>query len=151
MLRSWYVLLFRVPRLAEWALSARDFHLIRNLFRRQPRKPAFSEDETDAYVDSLSKPGALTAALNWYRANAAPDAVHLARSARVGAPTLVIWGERDPALGVELLNGLEHVAPLVRVHRIAPASHWVQNEVPDEVNRVLIEFLSAREVHPSAR
>ena len=144
MLRSWYTLFFRMPGLSEWALSARDFHLIRDLFRRKPYKPAFTEDETAAYIEALSKPGALTAALNWYRANAAPDAVRLARAARVSAPTLIIWGERDPALGVELLDGLERVAPLVHVHRIPNASHWVQNEVPDEVNRVLIEFLSAR-------
>jgi pimeloyl-ACP methyl ester carboxylesterase len=144
MLRSWYVLLFRIPHLSEWALAARRFLLIRDLFRRRPYRPAFSEDEADAYVEAMSAPGALTAALNFYRANAAPDAVHLARSARVSAPTLVIWGERDPALGVELLDGLERVAPLVRVHRIPDASHWVQNEVPDEVNRVLIDFLSGR-------
>jgi pimeloyl-ACP methyl ester carboxylesterase len=144
MLRSWYALFFRIPRVSEWALSARNFHLIRDLFRRQPFKPAFSEDETEAYIQALAKPGALTAALNWYRANAAPDAVRLARSARVDAPTLVIWGVRDTSLGVELLDGLERVAPRVRVHRIADASHWVQNEVPDEVNRLLLEFLSVR-------
>jgi pimeloyl-ACP methyl ester carboxylesterase len=144
LLRSWYVLLFRIPRLSEWALSARNFHLIRDLFRVQPFKPAFSEEETEAYIQALAKPGALTAALNWYRANAAPDAVALARSARVDAPTLVIWGARDRSLGIELLDGLERVAPRVRVHRIADASHWVQNESPDEVNRVLVEFLSAR-------
>jgi epoxide hydrolase 4 len=144
LLRSWYVLLFRIPRLSEWALSARNFHLIRDLFRRQPFKPAFSDGETEAYIQALAKPGALTAALNWYRENAAPDAVHLARSARVDAPTLVIWGERDTSLGIELLDDLKRVAPRVRVHRITNASHWVQNEAPDEVNRVLIEFLSAR-------
>ena len=144
LLRSWYVLLFRIPRLSEWALSARNFHLIRDLFRRQPFKSAFSDGETEAYIQALAKPGALTAALNWYRENAAPDAVHLARSARVDAPTLVIWGERDTSLGIELLDDLKRVAPRVRVHRITNASHWVQNEAPDEVNRVLIEFLSAR-------
>jgi pimeloyl-ACP methyl ester carboxylesterase len=61
----------------------------------------------------------------------------------VDAPTLVIWGERDTALGVELLEGVDRVAPRVRIHRIARASHWVQNEAPDEVNRVMIEFLSS--------
>jgi pimeloyl-ACP methyl ester carboxylesterase len=141
-LRSWYAPLFRLPRLPEWALSARNFHVLRDMFGRRPEQPAFSREDIDGYIDALSQPGALTAALNWYRENAAPDAVQLARSARVAAPTLVIWGERDPTLGVELLNGLERVAPLVRIHRIAHASHWVQNEAPDEVNRVMIDFLS---------
>ena len=69
------------------------------------------------------------------------DARELAQSAHVTHETLVVWGEQDPALGVELLEGLERVAPRVRVHRIPHASHWVQNEVPDEVNRILIDFL----------
>lgn len=143
-LRSWYAALFRLPRLPEWVLSAGNYHLLRDLFARRPEQPAFSREDIDGYIDALSPPGALTAALNWYRANAAPDAVQLARSARVAAPTLVIWGERDPTLGIELLNGLERVAPQLRIHRIARASHWVQNETPDEVNRVMIEFLSSR-------
>jgi epoxide hydrolase 4 len=142
MLRAWYLLFFRMPRLPEWALSAGDFRAIRDLFRRQPKQPAFSDEEIQAYVEALSRPGALTAALNWYRANlGSREAIDLARRARVEAPTLVIWGEHDPALGVELLDGLERVAPQVRVHRIPRASHWVQNEVPDEVNQVLIDFL----------
>jgi pimeloyl-ACP methyl ester carboxylesterase len=141
-LRAWYLLFFRLPHVPEWALSAGNFGAVRDLFRRRPRQPAFSEEEIDGYVRSLAQRGALTATLNWYRANfASPDAIRLARSARVEAPTLVIWGEQDPALGVELLDGLERVAPRVRVHRIARSSHWVQNEAPDEVNRVLIDFL----------
>jgi pimeloyl-ACP methyl ester carboxylesterase len=55
----------------------------------------------------------------------------------------VIWGERDTALGPELLEGLERVAPDVSIHRIADAGHWVQNESREEVNRAMISFLSA--------
>jgi pimeloyl-ACP methyl ester carboxylesterase len=62
----------------------------------------------------------------------------------VAAPTLVIWGERDPALGIELLEGLEALVPGVQIHRIPDASHWVQNEAPGEVNRALVDFLSDR-------
>jgi epoxide hydrolase 4 len=141
-LRAWYLLLFRIPRLAERALAARNFGAIRDMFERMPKQPAFREAEIDAYVAALARPGALTAALNWYRENlTSPEARQIARSAFVDAETLVIWGEHDPALGVELLEGLERVAPRVRVHRIPYASHWVQNEAPDEVNRVLIDFL----------
>jgi epoxide hydrolase 4 len=141
-LRAWYLLFFRMPGVSEWALSARNFGAVRHMFRRMPKQPAFTEDEIEAYVAALAKPSALTAALNWYRENlSSRDAHELARSAYVTSDTLVVWGEHDPALGVELLEGLERVAPRVRVHRIPHASHWVQNEVPDEVNRVLIDFL----------
>jgi pimeloyl-ACP methyl ester carboxylesterase len=55
----------------------------------------------------------------------------------------VIWGNRDPALGVDLLEDVQSVAPRIRVHHIADAGHWVQNEAPEEVNRVLIGFLTS--------
>ena len=141
-LRAWYLLLFRMPGVSEWALAARDFGAIRDMFRRMPKQPAFTDADIDEYVAALARPGALTAALNWYRENlASAEALQIAVSAYVRAETLVIWGEHDPGLGVELLEGLERVAPRVRVHRVPYASHWVQNEAPDEVNRVLLDFL----------
>jgi epoxide hydrolase 4 len=135
-------LLFLLPRLPELALSARNFSAVRDMFQRLPaRAGAFSDEDIDEYIRALSSPGALTAALNYYRANVRSGGVALARSARIAAETLVIWGDQDPALGPELLEGLERVAPHVRVHRIADASHWVQNEASEEVNRVLTDFL----------
>jgi epoxide hydrolase 4 len=142
LLRAWYILAFLVPGLAERALAARDFALVRRMFGSRPGRPgAFTEEAVDAYVEALAQPGALTAALNYYRANRRTDARRLAGRARVAAETLVIWGERDPALSTRLLDGLERVAPRARVHRIRRAGHWVQNEAPEEVNRVLLEFL----------
>jgi epoxide hydrolase 4 len=141
MLRSWYVLFFLLPGLPERTMSARNFAVVRDMFKRRPaRRGAFSDDDIEQYVQALSLPGALTAGLNYYRANVRLDALALGRSARIAADTLVIWGERDPALTTALLDGLETVAPRVHVHRIADAGHWVQNEAPQEVNRILLDF-----------
>jgi len=143
MFRSWYVLLFLVPHVAEWTLSARNYHAVRHMFSRGPAQPgAFSETDIRQYVEALSAPGALTAALNYYRANAGPNGLAAARGVRITAETLVIWGDRDQALGTEVLEGIERVAPRCRVHHIASAGRWVQNEAPAEVNRVLVDFLS---------
>ena len=142
MFRSSYVLLFQLPGVAEWALSAWNHRALRKSFPLlSGRSGAFRDADIDHYVRGLSAPGALTAALNYYRANARPEPLARARRARVEAETLVIWGDRDPALGVELLDDLHTVAPHGRVHHIADAGHWVQNEAPDEVNRVMVEFL----------
>ena len=151
MLRSWYVLVFRLPWLPEWLLSAHDYRAVRDMFRYKPaRRGAFTESKINDYVEALAKPGALTAALDYYREFFRRDALTMARSARTDAETLVIWGERDPALGLELLEGLHHVAPRACVYRIPDAGHWVQNEAPDEVNRVLVEFFTARAAPPPA-
>ena len=142
MLRSWYVLFFQIPWLPEKLLAANRYGAIRRMFRREPARPnAFSREDIAHFVAAISKPGALTAGLDYYRANIGLGKLRRAPVKPIEAPTLVIWGERDPALGVELLEGLERVAPRVRVHRIPDASHWVQNEAPGEVNRVLIDFL----------
>jgi pimeloyl-ACP methyl ester carboxylesterase len=141
LLRAWYVLVFRLPRVPERLLAAGDYAAVRRMFKEFPaRRGTFSNDDIDRYVEALRRPGALTAGLNYYRANGGSGA-RLAVSARSDADTLVIWGEKDPALVPELLDGLERVAPRVRVHRLPDVSHWVQNEAPEEVNRALIGFL----------
>jgi pimeloyl-ACP methyl ester carboxylesterase len=102
---------------------------------------AFSREDIARYVEAISRPGALTAALNYYRALRLPGASRIGRRARTDAETLVIWGEKDPALTIGLLDGLDRYAPRVRVHRIPDAGHWIQSEAPAEVNSVLLEFL----------
>ncbi len=142
-LRSWYVAFFQLPFIPEMVLSARNCYVIRRMFERSPeQKGAFAEDEIRHYIVALSKPRALRAALNYYRAN-----FWSRRRERplplITAPTLVIWGERDLALGPELLEGLERFVPNLVIHRVPDSNHWVQNEKPDEVNGAILSFLGA--------
>ena len=60
----------------------------------------------------------------------------------VKVPTLVIWGDRDTALLTGNLNGLEAVVPALTVKHIPDATHWVVREKPDEVNRLIRQFLA---------
>jgi pimeloyl-ACP methyl ester carboxylesterase len=141
-LRSLYAVFFQLPLLPEAVLAASDFQLIRTMFALMPlQKGAFGPGDIQRHVDTLSRPGALKAALDYYRENMRSDGMALAASVRTDAPTLVIWGEQDPALGVFLLTGLARYAPNVRIHRISSASHWVQNEAPAAVNQALLAFL----------
>lgn len=142
LLRSWYVAFFLVPGLSELVLSARRFHALRRMFRRSPaRRGTFTEEDIDQYIEGISQPGALTAALNYYRANVRLGATRHWPSASIDVDTLVLWGEQDPALDLRLLDGLDRLVPRLRIHRFPHASHWVQNEAPEEFNRVLTQFL----------
>ena len=60
---------------------------------------------------------------------------------QVEAPTLLIWGEQDIALGLELTTGLDPWVPNLRVKRIPDSGHWVQQEQPAKVNLYMLEFL----------
>jgi len=143
MFRSWYIGFFCLPRIPEWVLSAGNYAAIREMFTdKVARKNAFSPEDIEKYVEAISRPGALAAALNWYRSGVLTSGgLKLAVEAHTDAPTLVIWGEKDPALDISLLDGLERYATNLTIHRIPDVSHWVQNEAPDEVNRVMIKFL----------
>jgi epoxide hydrolase 4 len=142
--RSWYVAFFLLPWLPERALAARDFAAIRRMYGGAAGRPGrFGAEQIEAFIEPLRQPGALTAALNYYRANALSVRRSVRRRGPLRAETLVIWGERDPALTTRLLHGLQAVAPRVRIQRIPDAGHWVQHEAAATANRALIDFLGA--------
>jgi epoxide hydrolase 4 len=149
-LKSWYVLFFQVPGLPEQLFSFGDYALVGRVLRRQPVHPgAFTAEDVRRYKHALSRPGALTAALNYYRAALRHDFRAAARTARpIPTPTLLLWGEQDPYLSPRLTEGLGPWVPNLRVVRIPDASHWLQNDVPERVNRLMIDFL--HESHPGA-
>jgi pimeloyl-ACP methyl ester carboxylesterase len=143
-MRSAYVPFFALPWLPEQALSAGRFFLLRTMMRRLAvRKDALGEDDVERYVDALSRPGALRAALAYYRVNVRRGPMTWARASRVVADTLVIWGLDDPALSPVLLDGLDAVAPNSRIHRVPACGHWVQAEAAAEVNGAMVTFLGA--------
>lgn len=142
--RSWYVLFFMLPRLPEWSLAAGGFRAVRRMFREMPARPnSFTDEDIELYVAALAVPGALTAALNYYRANADIGRSRLPRSSPIQAETLVLWGDRDPALATVLTIGLDRVASRVRVVHFPDAGHWIQNEAPQAVNAALTGFLNS--------
>ena len=151
-LRSSYALFFQIPWLPEWLLSARHYGLIRRVLRRDPaRRDAFTDEDISRYVEALSQPGALTAALNYYRA-AMRSLPRITRQlGRLDTPTLVIWGERDRFLNASLTCGLEQWLPRVRVERLGAASHWVQHDEPERVSRLMIHFLGDSGAAPGRR
>ncbi len=141
--KSWYIFFFQLPRLPEWLLSRRNFAYLDRSWRRDPIRPeAFTDDDIRLYKEALARPGALTAALNYYRATfraGLPRRRDIVLP--VTAPTLLIWGERDRYLGPRLLDRLDRWVPRLRIERLPDASHWVQADCPEVVNRLLIEFL----------
>jgi epoxide hydrolase 4 len=143
LLRSAYILFFLVPRLPERVLAAFDFRLLRTIFRSsEARRGSVPDELIDHYVEQFGTAAGLTGPLAYYRANARRGSRGGGSSTgRVESPTLVVWGERDPALGTQLLDGLERYVPDLRVLRLPEVGHWVQHEATEQVNGALVEFL----------
>ncbi len=144
--RSSYVGFFQFAGWAERAITADHYGVVWRTFRSADRKREWLGDEDiQRYVTAIARPGALTAALSYYRqlVRGGPAAIGVARV--ITAPTLVLWGEQDPYLGVELLDGLEDWATDLRVERFPEAGHWVNQQLPDAVNEALLAFLAEKD------
>jgi pimeloyl-ACP methyl ester carboxylesterase len=131
------MLFFQFPGVAEEALRRDDWALWRTLFG--------PHGDLDRYLVDLDRPEALTAALNWYRANMPPVAFGITNRrppALVRGPVLGVWSDGDHHCGeAQMLASEQFVEGSWRYERVSGASHWLQLDAPAEVNRLLIGFL----------
>lgn len=138
MLKSSYVAFFQLPFLPERVLGANDHAALVRVLKRSSRPGAFSREDIEAYRAAWSKPGALTAMLDWYRA--------LPRGRRSGAaisaPTLILWGEKDEFLEVGLARHSMSFCSDARLQTFPEATHWLQREEIEGVNAALLAFLA---------
>ena len=142
--RSWYILFFQLPFLPELLLQVNLQQAMENIFRGMAiDKQAFSDVDIEAYTMAMAKPGALTAALNYYRN--LPTWLLSSRDWPVlrDVPTLMIWGEEDAALGKELTEGTQAYVEDFQIRYIPNCSHWVQQEQPQRVNQCIRAFLAS--------
>jgi pimeloyl-ACP methyl ester carboxylesterase len=148
-LSSWYMVVFQIPRLPEWLIRARNFALVERAFKNSAARPdVFTDEDIAVYKEALSQPFAVTATLNYYRANFAPLFLSRRKSAdplsegRIRVPTLFIYGEQDPTIVPETVRNVgAYVDAPYRELRIKDSGHWVQNEAIAEVNSALRSFL----------
>ncbi len=164
--RSWYMFFFQIPWLPEALVRFRHAALVgRGIRRSAVRQDALTDADLRTLRDAASRPGAMRSAINYYRAAfRGPDAVAawpawlrrfvygdapvpgarrtLEDWPRIAAPTLLVWGEHDVALGRELTLGMEPLfsGPL-EIKYVPLCGHWVQQEQPEVVNGYLLDFL----------
>ena len=142
--RSWYMFAFQLPVMPELGLARNDFASLRQVFRTASTRPgAFSDEDIERHIDALRPPGALTAAINYYRAVFRDAGRSGQRARRIDAPVLVLWGDQDKFLGTELAEPGSEWVPNARVRRVPEAGHWIQHDVPELVNDELVRFFGA--------
>ena len=138
--RSRYIDLFLLEGKAEQVLGEDEHRRLRGMLGA-----SIPPVTVDHFVRSLSRPGRLTAGLNYYRANLSRD--HAWTSLRVDAdvksPTTLLWGDQDPALGRSQAEKTgQHVTGEYKLEVLEGAGHWLQFERPAEITRSMVEGLS---------
>ncbi len=137
--RSQYIAFFRTPGQAEKTLTANDFELLRALWASIP------SDQVKEYITVFSQPGALTAALNWYRANSfdLEQGYQGALFGPVWHPTLLIWGNQDIAVGrTAVVRTEQYMKGPYRLVELN-AGHWLIQEASDRVHREILSHLKS--------
>jgi pimeloyl-ACP methyl ester carboxylesterase len=133
--KSWYMLLFQFPGIAERWLTENNWANFRN-WAHHP--------DADQVIAELEADGSLTPGLNWYRANVPPESWvgPPLQLPPVQAPTMGVWSTGDPALTeAQMTDSATAMAGPWRYERLDGPGHWMQLEAPDQVNALLLDFL----------
>ena len=135
--RSSYIEVFRQVGAAERALLGEDGSGdgLRSMFAAS----GLATDDVEVFVEKMREPGALTAALNWYRAN---NVEALSGVGEIAVPTMYIWSTEDIALGRTAAEATrDFVRAPYRFEVLEGVSHWVPETAPERVSGLLIDFL----------
>ena len=108
-----------------------------------PRPPLLTEAEFDAFVETFERTG-FTGGINWYRNftrnwHASKDLEH-----RVHQPSLMIMAEKDAVLPPSSADGMEALIPDLEKQLVLGSGHWTQQEEPEQVNRLMLDWLGRR-------
>jgi pimeloyl-ACP methyl ester carboxylesterase len=137
--KSWYVFFFQLPWLPEGLVRLHGWWAARQALLRTSKAGVFSPEDLADYQIGWGELGAMRSMINWYRA-AARYVSLLGKTGQVKVPVHIIWGENDAFLEKELARQSLEWCDAGRLTYL-PASHWVQHEMPAEVNELLLKFL----------
>jgi pimeloyl-ACP methyl ester carboxylesterase len=133
--RSRYMYLFRTPWLPEALFTFNRLALMNDVMYRP-----MTDAQRGEYSAVFAEPGALTAALNWYRAN---DSFAVDAAPTVHLPVLFIWGNADPAVGSAAVAAQrDYLEGPFEYHELN-AGHWLMEEATDTVDATVLKFLHA--------
>jgi pimeloyl-ACP methyl ester carboxylesterase len=132
--RSSYITLFRMPGKAEQVLSADSGRRLRGMLHDCP------PEAIDGYVARLLQPGALTAALEWYRAMPVDEL----DAPPVEVPTTYVWSDADQALGrAGATATASYCTGPYRFVELPGVSHAIPEQAPDAVAGAVLALVAA--------
>ncbi len=133
--KMWYIFFFQNEGPAEEWLQRDDWQGLRAWTR--------GKGDLEYNIQLLQQPGALTAGLNWYRANFSPASLNnKSNPPRIKVPAMGIAAENDAyLLEAHVKNSNAMIDASWEYHLMKNASHWLMLDEPKKFNKLLIRFL----------
>jgi len=139
---------YQSPFLPEMLFQSDDFGIFQELFHKKPlgmvNKDFITDDDIEVYKYTFSQKGTTKAAINYYRALFQFQSDF--SRAEVSAPVLLIWGCKDRFAGEEWADISQKYCSDIRIKKIVNASHWVNQDAPDVVNKYMEIFIQENPV-----
>ena len=147
LMKSWYMFMFRVPKLPEFIFTLKDYAYFNGVFRGRKagirNRAAFPPEILEAYKYIFSQPGALTPPINYIRCVFHIDESQKGAlgSKKIENETLLIWGDDDQFLESSMADNHSKLVENLKVEHIPNCSHWVQQDAYEKVNELMTDFL----------
>jgi pimeloyl-ACP methyl ester carboxylesterase len=142
----WFFLFHLVPDLPEALIAGREDIWLRYYFSDWCFDPLTIQGEVfDTYVKAYRAPGAIRGAMEDYRANAADvDQDNVDPSVKIACPVMSLWGRDFKLVGemFDMARVWAEMASNLVTHAIPECGHLPHEEKPEEINRLLINFLA---------
>jgi pimeloyl-ACP methyl ester carboxylesterase len=145
--KSWYMFLFKIPGLPEYFLTRNNGDPTINIFFKGIK---LTEEDVAIYRNNALRTGGMKAMLNWYKARRIPKRLDekntISSKNKLQVPTLVVWGEKDVALGINCILGTEKYVENLTIRYLPKAGHFLVEQTPDVVNTILKSWLLGENV-----
>lgn len=129
--KAWYTVFFQLRGITEVTLKAWNWALLRKWLNNHP--------EMEHWIEDLSRPGRLTASLNWYRANLWK--LYTSDFSRVRIPVMGIWSSGDVGLAEDqMISSKQFVDNSFRYEAVDDCSHWIPLDKPQCVATLLLDY-----------
>ncbi|CAN5395663.1 epoxide hydrolase EphM [soil metagenome] len=138
-LKGWYIWMFLCRGLGEFFISRDNFRSFRSLPTRSSLPQ--NDEHANRRVRDLSRPGRLTAGLNWYRANARD--LFMSKTGNCTVPTLGIYGPDIALTAEQMINSEKYVDAPWRYVEMTDCTHWIPLDKPKELAAVILEWLAS--------
>jgi len=142
MLRSWYTFIFQIPFFPEWFIRRKNGSTMASVLKKTGNENSFDPRLIAQYRSAWCKEGAAAGMVNWYRAAFWYRQEMPREKSKVCVPTKLIWGKRDVALRHQMTGPSMAFCLDGELEILPEASHWVQHDEPQKVNKSLIEWFT---------